>query len=193
MLLLTLRSNNTHDNCDRQIEEKGVLLELCNSAGIEENKRQGKRKETGTDCGGSRRNKVVGKGEERGGEEYRNVQEQDKKRPMKGKRKRRTSKCSFCVYRAYVTKWDTYVCCISSLWQPLTYFFLCVLPYNSGANITTYGRKSNRRAAGNGVTWKTKYRDQKENGMGNMKSDEEREGKYAAGIPTYNKYKLWVR
>ena len=52
------------------------------------------------------------------------------------------------VRRVHAAKWDTYVCictcCISSLWQPLTYFLLCVLPYNSGANITTYGRKSKR-------------------------------------------------
>lgn len=45
----------------------------------------------------------------------------------------------------HAAKWDTYVCCISSLWQPLTYFLPRVLPYNSGANITTYGRKSEDR------------------------------------------------
>lgn len=45
----------------------------------------------------------------------------------------------------HAAKWDTYVCCISSLWQPLTYFLPRVLPYNSGANITTYGRKSGDR------------------------------------------------
>lgn len=50
---------------------------------------------------------------------------------------------SFYVHpRMHAAKWDTYVCCISSLWQPLTYFLPRVLPYNSGANITTYGRKS---------------------------------------------------
>lgn len=37
-----------------------------------------------------------------------------------------------------------YVCIryISPLWQPLTYFLLYVLPYNSDANIITYSDKS---------------------------------------------------
>lgn len=43
----------------------------------------------------------------------------------------------------YGAEWDTYIRGISPLWQPLTYFLPYVLPYNSGANIITYGRKSN--------------------------------------------------
>lgn len=35
-----------------------------------------------------------------------------------------------------------YVRYISPLWQPLTYFLLYVLPYNSDANIITYSDKS---------------------------------------------------
>lgn len=87
---------------------------------------------------------MVEKGEGRGIEEYTRTRQ---KAPYERQNERDGPvNAVFCVYRAYVTKWDTYVCYISSLWQPLTYFFLRVLPYNSGANITTYGRKSNHRA-----------------------------------------------
>lgn len=41
-----------------------------------------------------------------------------------------------------------HICCISPLWQPLTYFLPFVLPYNSSENIINYARKSEEGRTG---------------------------------------------